>query len=291
MHIIPFHSPHTLVRATWALRRQHTTPQQLPASLSMGHNQFSFVPSQHRCRIASVCIPLSLRLTFSEFCSFFSVTFSQSTAGWVFISHQVTLVKCCPGVCFLRPASHWPSSHLGPAASPHTTTSFNTPCPAFYPLPCSSEPAFLLPPSPEDRSLPYVSPSPDDSLRLLPASCLSLQKTVWSFFYRNASSPVEKPPCLLLSFQQPALLCLSLGSPPRPCARPGWRPLSPGAGAFSLIYYLPQILGCSTLPAACWCSLQMGTHPQPSQVDWSPIHPRAVASRVGRPTGPGRCLR
>lgn len=94
--------------------------------------------------------------------------------------------------------------------------------PALFFIPCFAVRSLssLLAPSAEDRSLPYVSPSPEEDLYLLPASCLSPQKFVWScplHLWRNLVLP------LLLYFQHlySASLPAVFLSLPRLC----WRPL------------------------------------------------------------------
>lgn len=125
---------------------------------SLHCNKFSSVLSQRRCHISLVCIPLSPKcFPFLNFVPSF-LSLHPNTAGWVFLSHPVTLLKHHLGAYFFAP-----SLSLAWAQLPHQTL----PC-LFIDLPCFFTSCFTvrnlffpLPPSVQDRPLLALSsPSP-----------------------------------------------------------------------------------------------------------------------------------
>lgn len=126
MYIITFCSPATFVCVG-------STRQQLTASPSLHHNQFSAVPSQSRCCISLVCITFSQTFPFSEFSSLFSVTFTSTLQGGFSSPARSLQWSTILGPVFCSQSLSLTTLSLGPAASPDTTMSFNVAF-AFYPV-------------------------------------------------------------------------------------------------------------------------------------------------------------
>lgn len=142
------------------------------------------------------------------------------------------------------------------AQLPHQTLPCLFICPALFFVPCFAvrSISFSLPPSVEDRSLPCLSPSPESSLHLPPASCLSPHKAVWScpllskrFLTCLGEAPFPSPPLSAASSPLPLLgkpailpsLALVLAGGPFPSA---WGPASPSA-----IFHKCWCTGCVPL--------------------------------------------
>lgn len=175
----------------------------------------------------------SQMLPFSEFCSHFSVTFPLTLHG-VFSSPAL---KPQFGALSSFSAHLSPPSHLGPAASPEATMSFNIHCLDFIPYFAVT----LL--SHVSLSEGRVSPSPESPLLLPLVSCLFHHRAVWScplflskqFLLSWGMSPLLLPSSLPLPGKPAVLpsLTLALAGAPWPQCRdlPPLPPFSTSSGA------------------------------------------------------------
>lgn len=294
MHVIPFHSPPTLrVLPEHCVGSTHHHSNLLHLSQWVIINFLLFLLS-----IEAVLL-LFVSLFLSDLHLLNSVPFSLSL-----------LAKALQGGFSSPTRSPSWSAVLGSVSCPQALTDHP---PMWAQLPLQTPPYLLiLPALLFIPSLQFGACLPPASLTRRPVSPVCLSQPWWLSPPPASELPLSSENCLeflLLkcflicgettfssSFQQAALKASSAcpweaRSPPRPCTASGRRPLSPGAGAFSPIYYFPQILGCPTLQQLADVHCKWGLILSPPSQNGAPATPRQRPAGWGGQQGQAGGLR